>query len=66
MPSACLISHLPAASGSGVCLSSPGPAAPLGGGQACAWVAVSLEAPIFLCTSALSPVSPVPRWSTQL
>ena len=36
----------------GFCLSSLGPAASLGGGQACAWAAVSLEAPTFLCTSA--------------
>lgn len=50
--------------GVGFCLSSLGPAASLGGGQACAWAAVSLEAPTFLCTSA--PRVPVPRWSTQL
>lgn len=32
--------------GVGFCLSSLGPAASLGGGQACAWVAVSLRPPL--------------------
>lgn len=47
MPGLCLASHLPAASGSGFCLSNPSPAAPLGGGQARAWVVVSLAGPHF-------------------
>lgn len=47
MPCAFLVSHLPTASGTGFCLSSSGPAAPLGGGQARAWVVVSLAGPCF-------------------
>lgn len=37
----------PTAPGCGFCLSNPGPAAPLGGGQARAWVVVSLAGPHF-------------------
>lgn len=48
------------------CLSSPGPAMPLGGSQVCAWDTVSLAGSTSLCTLVLSPVSPVPAWSAQL
>lgn len=60
MPCLCLVSHLPAAPGSGFCLSSPSPAVPLGGARRVPGLLYVLQAPTSLCTSVFSSVPPVP------
>lgn len=67
MPICCLISHLPIASGFCPELISPGPAVPLGGDQACAWVVFILAGshfPLYLRAQPCAP--PVPHWNPQL